>query len=183
MRDTISTPNTTHKRAIKYNNFKKLFILLGVCTLSIAGCETLPERITAPQKREAEVENYLLKKKVTTPPPPTTKGKSIAIDTTNQRAWLFDNGIEILSSPVTPGKPSSPTPKGKFWVINKHKDWTSTIYHVPMPYFLRLNPGYFGLHEGPMQIYPASHGCIRLPKKQASEFFELTPIGTKVLIY
>jgi len=164
-----------------------LKILLGfVCIFSmqiLVGCETVPERVKSPEKAEKQVEEYLLEKKVEPPKAPTAIGKAIAVDTKNQRAWLFENGEISLETPVTPGKASTPTPKGRFRVINKHKDWTSTIYHVPMPHFLRLNPGYFGLHEGPMRPYPASHGCVRLPKEKAQEFFESTPIGTPVWIY
>jgi lipoprotein-anchoring transpeptidase ErfK/SrfK len=30
---------------------------------------------------------------------------------------------------------------------------------------------------------PASHGCIRIPMSAAKEIFDLTPIGTVVLVY
>ena len=32
-----------------------------------------------------------------------------------------------------------------------------------MPYFIEFLPG-FGLHEGNRPGYPASHGCVRLPR-------------------
>lgn len=127
-------------------------------------------------------EDVLMRKVVETPPAPSSEGTSIRISLANQRAWLYEEGKPVLVSSITPGKKSSPTPKGKFHIINKHRHWTSTIYHVPMPYFLRLNPGYFGLHQGHMKLSPASHGCIRLPEKDASEFFTLAKIGDSVWI-
>lgn len=127
-------------------------------------------------------EDILMEKVVQTPSAPKAEGTSIRINLANQRAWLFKDGKPVLVSSITPGKKSSPTPKGRFHIINKHKQWTSTIYHVPMPYFLRLNPGYFGLHQGAMKVNPASHGCIRLPQKEASEFFALAKIGDPVWI-
>jgi hypothetical protein len=127
-------------------------------------------------------EDILMRKEVETPLAPKIEGTSIRISLTDQRAWLYEDGKPVLVSSITPGKKSSPTPKGKYHIINKHRHWTSTIYHVPMPYFLRLNPGYFGLHQGQMRVAPASHGCIRLPEKEASEFFALAKIGDPVWI-
>lgn len=127
-------------------------------------------------------EDILMLKEVSTPPAPLNKGTSIRVSLENQRAWLYEDGVAILVSSVTPGKKSSPTPKGKFHIINKHRHWISTIYNVPMPYFLRLNPGYFGLHQGQMKVSPASHGCIRLPTKEASEFFSVAKVGDPVWI-
>lgn len=127
-------------------------------------------------------EDYLMSQEVAIPNAPTTDGVSIRISLNHQRAWIFQNGELANVSPVTTGKPGHRTPKGKFHVINKHRHWTSTIYKVPMPYFLRLNPGIFGLHQGKIHTNPASHGCIRLPEKQASEFFALASKGTPVWI-
>lgn len=127
-------------------------------------------------------EDALMLKVVDTPPAPTSQGTSIRIKLADQRAWLYEDGKPILVASITPGKKSSPTPKGKFHIINKHRHWTSTIYNVPMPYFLRFNPGYFGLHQGQMKTTPASHGCIRLPEKDASEFFALAKVGDIVWV-
>ena len=51
-----------------------------------------------------------------------------------------------------------------------------------MPYFLRIEGG-IGMHAGYLPGYPASHGCIRLPKKMAVHFFQNAPIGTPVAIH
>jgi lipoprotein-anchoring transpeptidase ErfK/SrfK len=132
--------------------------------------------------KNVPAEDILMKKVVSTPTAPKNVGTSIRISLADQRAWLFEHGKPVLVSSITPGKKTSPTPKGKFHIINKHRHWTSTIYNVPMPYFLRLNPGYFGLHQGQMKTTPASHGCIRLPQKEASEFFQLAKVGDPVWI-
>ena len=50
-----------------------------------------------------------------------------------------------------------------------------------MPYFLRVHGG-VGMHAGYLPGYPASHGCIRLPKEMALKFFEDAPVGTPVEI-
>ena len=51
-----------------------------------------------------------------------------------------------------------------------------------MPYFQRLSCGDFGLHQGYVPKYPASHGCIRVPAGKASELFSLTRRGDRVRI-
>ena len=50
-----------------------------------------------------------------------------------------------------------------------------------MPYFLRIH-GAIGMQAGYLPGYPASHGCIRLPKDMAIRFFQDAPIGTPVAI-
>jgi hypothetical protein len=127
-------------------------------------------------------EDILMQKVVRTPEAPSKEGTSIHVSLEHKRAWLFKDGDPILVSSITPGKKSSPTPRGKFHIIRKHRHWTSTIYNVPMPYFLRLNPHYFGLHQGTMHVNPASRGCVRLPPKEASEFFSMAKVGDPVWI-
>ena len=51
-----------------------------------------------------------------------------------------------------------------------------------MPYFQRLSCGDFGLHQGVVPGYPASHGCIRVPAGNAEKLFSLTKTGDRVLI-
>lgn len=53
-----------------------------------------------------------------------------------------------------------------------------------MPYFMRLTYDGVGLHAGPIPRpgHPASHGCIRLPKKLAPVVFRKARHGTSVII-
>jgi Uncharacterized protein conserved in bacteria len=106
----------------------------------------------------------------------------IEIDLAQQKAWLWHQDRIVLFMPISSGRKSHPTPRGEFLVTDKHRTWKSTLYDARMPYFLRLSCGDFGLHEGALPGYPASHGCIRLPKKAARELFETVPIGTLVVI-
>jgi lipoprotein-anchoring transpeptidase ErfK/SrfK len=48
-----------------------------------------------------------------------------------------------------------------------------------MPFFMRFS-GAIGMHEGYLPGYPASHGCIRLPKHMAEIFFKAASVGTPV---
>lgn len=106
----------------------------------------------------------------------------IHIDLQKQRAILGRDQLVLLEAPISSGRATHPTPRGKFLVTDKYKNWKSTIYRVNMPWFLRLSCGEVGLHEGRLPGYPASHGCIRLPKEKARVFYELVPIGTLVVI-
>lgn len=53
-----------------------------------------------------------------------------------------------------------------------------------MPHWMRLGNMGIGMHEGyiPKPGYPASHGCIRMPKDMAEILFGIVKIGTPVKI-
>lgn len=106
----------------------------------------------------------------------------ITIDLLSQTAFLWRNGKIVLSTPISSGRSSHPTPRGRFLVTNKYRYWKSTLYPAKMPFFLRLSCGDFGLHMGALPGYPASHGCIRLPGKSAKRLYASVPIGTLVEI-
>jgi len=106
----------------------------------------------------------------------------VHIDLARQRATLWRNGRPEWDTPISSGRKSHPTPTGQFLVTDKYRRWKSTIYHAKMPFFLRLSCGDFGLHQGALPGYPASHGCIRLPEKAARDLFATLPIGTLVEI-
>jgi len=106
----------------------------------------------------------------------------IEIDLAEQKVWLWHEGRIVLNAPISSGRKSRPTPTGKFLVTDKYRMWKSTLYPAKMPNFLRLSCGDFGMHEGVLPGYPASHGCIRLPGKVAKELFKTVPLGTLVEI-
>lgn len=106
----------------------------------------------------------------------------VTIDLSSQRAWVTKQGRVINSTSVSTGRSGYSTPAGRFVVTDKHKSHTSTIYHVAMPWFMRLNCGAIGLHSGYVTGRPASHGCIRLPYQKAKEFFQQVAVGDEVEI-
>jgi lipoprotein-anchoring transpeptidase ErfK/SrfK len=114
--------------------------------------------------------------------PDDPDAQEVVIRLSSQRATLFRGRETLLSSQVSTGRKGFATPTGEFLITSKHRQWTSTIYKVPMPYLLRLNGSPIGLHQGAVPGYPASHGCIRLPSGKAAEFFKNTRIGDRVLI-
>ena len=106
----------------------------------------------------------------------------ISVNLEKQQAIVWKGQEIILITPISSGKPATPTRTGTFLVTNKYRHWKSTIYDAKMPYFLRLSCGDFGLHAGHVPGYPASHGCVRLPEENARQLFSMVPIGTLVEI-
>lgn len=106
----------------------------------------------------------------------------VTVDLTRQRAWVTKEGRVIDSCLVSTGREGYATPAGRYVITDKHRAWTSTLYHVSMPFFMRLNCSAIGLHSGYVTGRPASHGCIRLPYEKAKKFFGLVNVGDEVQI-
>ncbi|GAA5068118.1 L,D-transpeptidase [Roseibacterium beibuensis] len=100
-----------------------------------------------------------------------------------QRVHVYRNGIRIGVSTCSTGRPGHETPTGVFTVLQKDADHRSSTYNnAPMPNMNRLTWGGIALHAGNLPGYPASHGCIRLPLEFSALLFEVTHIGTPVII-
>jgi len=115
---------------------------------------------------------------------PLHEERRIEIRLSEQRAHIFDSeGNEIFTTKVSTGKKGHDTPTGDFVITNKYRDWKSTLYHeASMPYFQRLSCGDFGMHQGNVPGYPASHGCIRVPEGNAAKLYTMTRAGDRVMI-
>lgn len=135
---------------------------------------------------------------------------SIVIDLGSQTATFYKGRQPVGLSPVSTGREGYGTPTGTFKVIQKNKNHVSNLYGdyvdgagnvvkanvgvnrdrrpsgsvfrgAPMPYFMRIH-GAVGMHAGYLPGYPASHGCIRLPRGAAQRYFENAPVGTPVRV-
>ena len=134
---------------------------------------------------------------------------AVVINLTEQAAYLLEDGRVAFVSPIASGKGGWATPTGNFRIFNKDIDHRSRSFgsvfdahgsmvnsnatpgsHVPpgghyrsapMPYFMEFSPE-VGMHAGYLPGYPASHGCIRMPKDLAAEFFARVHIGTSVKV-
>lgn len=114
---------------------------------------------------------------------PSKEERHIEIRLSEQRARLLDSeGKELFVTKVSTGRKGFSTPTGEYVITNKYRDWTSTLYDASMPYFQRLSCGDFGLHQGNVPGYPASHGCIRVPAGNAQKLFTMTQAGDRVRI-
>jgi ankyrin repeat protein len=106
----------------------------------------------------------------------------VEISLSLQRVALIKNDVPIYRAQCSTGRQGYSTRRGEFVITNKERNHRSTIYHVEMPYFMRLSCLDFGMHAGIVPNYPASHGCIRLPEEAARKFFSEVPIGTLVTV-
>jgi lipoprotein-anchoring transpeptidase ErfK/SrfK len=136
-------------------------------------------------------------------------GTRVIINLTEQRAYLIEDAKVSLISPVASGKPGWTTPTGNFSVMNKDIDHHSQSFgsvvdssgqiinsgatpgtHVPsgdhyraapMPFYMEFSEA-VGMHAGYLPGYPASHGCVRMPRDFAERFFDRVHIGTPVTV-
>lgn len=135
----------------------------------------------------------------------------IRINLADQKAYYYKGDQLVGLSPLSTGTEARRTPKGRFKITQKSPNHRSSLYGVirnvatgeivnddadtrkhragpdevferaPMNFFMRFNGG-IGMHEGFLPGYPASHGCVRMPRKMAQIFFENTPLGTPVIV-
>ena len=113
---------------------------------------------------------------------PNPEQLRIEISLASQHMALIKDGVPVLNSTCSTGREGFSTKRGFFVITDKERNHRSTIYHVDMPYFMRLSCLDFGMHEGVVPNYPASHGCIRLPGDTARKLFAEIPIGTVVAV-
>ena len=133
----------------------------------------------------------------------------VIINLSDQRAYLVQQERVTLVSPIASGKPGWPTPTGNFSIFNKDINHRSRSFGsvvdaygrvvnsnatpasrvppgghyrpAPMPYFMEFSPA-IGMHAGFLPGYPASHGCVRMPRDFAALFFERVHTGTPVTV-
>ena len=135
---------------------------------------------------------------------------SVQLDLTEQKAYLLYNDRAVMQSPICSGRPGHLTPTGTFHITRKDLNHVSSIYgrivdrsnravvvdadvdmptpagtrfiNAPMHYFMEFAPG-IGMHAGYLPGYPASHGCVRMPEKNAIAFFQALSVGAPVTVF
>ena len=74
------------------------------------------------------------------------------------------------------------TPRGRFRVLRKLSGWR--LSSLGLLYYPNYIYSGIAIHGSlAMAVYPASHGCIRIPMFASKELSELTPVGTEVIVY
>ena len=107
----------------------------------------------------------------------------LVIDLTRQRVLLYRGGVPIAASTISSGSEGRETPTGVFTILEKKVVHRSRTYDdAPMPYMQRLTAKGVAMHAGNLPGYPASHGCIRMPKDFAKLLYGITELGTPVMI-
>lgn len=125
------------------------------------------------------------------PPPPLPptpeealdEGVLIVVSLASQRMFVFRDGELWDSSKVSTGRRGNETPVGTFPILQKKVHHRSNLYDdAPMPYMQRLTWGGVALHAGHVPGYPASHGCIRLPKAFAKKLYGITGFSSTAVV-
>ena len=116
----------------------------------------------------------------------------IIVNEERLRATLYRRGHAIWTSRIGIGKPSTPTPKGHFYVREKLADFASPFYGpvaLGTSDYSTLSEwphgGVVGIHGTDQpQLLPGrvSHGCIRVPNRAVVRLAALTPAGTPIWI-
>lgn len=126
--------------------------------------------------------------------PRNVSRRQVLVSIPDRKLALIEDGRLVKVYRVAVGASESPSPVGKFKIVNRLTDPT---YYQPGlvippgnanplgPRWIGLNKRSFGIHgtHEPGSIgRAASHGCIRLGNREVEELFELVRVGDTVEI-
>lgn len=113
---------------------------------------------------------------------PSVQPRKVVVSLSRQTVTLYENGVATFSTPCSTGMSGYGTPRGEYVISDKNRHHTSTIYNASMPFFQRFSFSAFGLHQGHLPGYPASHGCIRLSYNGAQHLFSKLQVGDYAVV-
>ena len=115
----------------------------------------------------------------------TLKGPLFAVVSIGDQRISFYNADGLAArSGVSTGMRGHPTPTGLFSIVQKKRFHRSNIYSgAPMPFMQRITWSGIALHAGVLPGYPASHGCIRMPREFAQRMFGATRMGERMPLH
>jgi lipoprotein-anchoring transpeptidase ErfK/SrfK len=118
----------------------------------------------------------------------------LVVNTEQLRASLIEGSRTIFSAPIGVGKPSTPTPHGSFYVIDRLTDLAYGGEYGPLAFGTSAKSpvltdwpggGVVGIHgtNEPERVpgHP-SHGCIRMSNANILRLARLLQVGTPVTI-
>lgn len=120
--------------------------------------------------------------------------RQIVVSIPDRKLALIEDGEVVKVYPVAVGKNTTPSPEGTFTIVNRLAN--PTYYHEgtvvePGPEnplgsrWMGLSQKGYGIHgtNAPRSIgKAASHGCIRMARKDLEELFTLVRVGDEVQI-
>lgn len=131
-------------------------------------------------------------------------GKTIVVDLSKRQIWLFDGATLEKTYPCAIGTRSHPTPTGHFTIEEKRRNpgWSNPApkgWGKDMPAYIPPGPGnplgtralnlsasgirFHGTNKIHSIGTAASHGCMRMYRKDIEDFFERVEVGTNVYIF
>ena len=115
----------------------------------------------------------------------------LVVDRSTQHATLYREGKAIWDAPVGVGKPSTPTPRGHFWVREKlrgsggiYGPWAmgtaaySVLSEWPKGGVIAMH----GTNQPGLLPGRVSNGCIRMRNADITRLVKLLPVGTPLRI-
>ena len=127
-------------------------------------------------------------------------GKVIVVSIAREEMMALQDGVVVLDSMVTTGRPSMPTVTGEFHILNKHSPYCMSSWQGnPYPWAgcAKMNwamefesSGYF-IHDAPWRYTygpgtnteaNGTHGCVNVPHDQMGWLYPWTDVGTTVII-
>jgi LysM repeat protein len=132
----------------------------------------------------------------TASPAPASADRSIIVDVSEQRAYVYQDGGLLWTFVVSTGIPGRDTWRGSFQIQNKIPTAYASTWNLQMPYWLgfywagTLQNGFHALPIlsdgsrlwGGLLGSPASYGCVILSEADARTLYEWATIGTPVTV-
>ena len=129
-----------------------------------------------------------------------TGGKVIVISLRCQTLSAYFDGMPVLTTYITTGRPALPTPPGQYSVLRKVSPWLMTSdwptwspYWYPpswVQYTLWFRSDGFAIHDAPWRaVYGpgtqanGSHGCVNVPMPIMRTLYSWAAVGTPVRVY
>ena len=123
-----------------------------------------------------------------------TAQRQVVVSIPDRKLALIEDGRVLKTYQVAVGAVESPSPAGEFKIVNRLEK--PTYYHPgkvigpnaanPLgTRWIGLNQPHYGIHgtNVPSSIgKAASHGCIRMAKRDLEELFTLVKVGDSVVI-
>lgn len=143
---------------------------------TLAGGLCLTDAVTAQGGRDGKREEFVQTR---------TAGAPVmaVVSLGRQRVTLYDADGWIMRAPVSSGRTGYETPAGVYSILQRKVEHFSNLYDdAEMPFMQRLTWSGIALHAGALPGYPASHGCVRMPRDFAERLFEVSRLGMRVIV-
>lgn len=118
-------------------------------------------------------------------PTPVTSGpagRRIEILIDRQVVLMIEDNVVVRALHASTGAAATPTTLGTFNVYGKFARWWSVPFRQYLPWSVAFVGG-IALHEYPdVPVFPASHGCVRLPAGEAQRVYDFSSVGMQVRV-
>lgn len=110
-------------------------------------------------------------------------GTRVEVSLSKQVVYLIRGSRVERTIAISSGASGYRTPSGRFSVFRKERMSWSKPYSVWLPWASYFTGGIAFHSYDPVPVYPASHGCVRVPPPFAKELYDFAALGTPVTLY